>query len=368
MRKKILIPFFILSAFVSCVNAKDKKETYQSKKLMQKEDSEVTPIAEIGNCYTYEIKKDTFVGLLLSEILYENKVTYYSFIISGKFFNEIPSKDEYKNAGLCGLKIPNAEIGNYTITFCKYSMPEKELELCLPRLKVIDHVNISMHNEYGSTGVINKFEELENVFLIFKKHNEETENLKKFNLPSSVYETVSWIKLHLKNNPAELAQPITIWRLNKETAHPKAVSLMKEDWFWSEIDDLSPFGNDDGADALYLFKDWREDNKNVNPEFFLIDLDKRWGMSFAHKEITSEAELENIEKQNQFYRNIDRSIIGTAFAQIALEGTLSNRLKELAIKAIQRALTPIGMRGMSVGNSEEYKSRLHRMLEILNNF
>src|SRR5277367_4726427 len=57
------------------------------------------------------------------------------------------------------------------------------------------------------------------------------------------------------------------YTVSRERAHPNAVELMKEEWFWSIIDENSPFGNDDGADALAIYRRWRA----ANPEERTID-------------------------------------------------------------------------------------------------
>jgi len=42
------------------------------------------------------------------------------------------------------------------------------------------------------------------------------------------------------------------------TAHPNAKVLMKEDFYWSPIDESGPFGSDAGSDAAYGFQKWRK--------------------------------------------------------------------------------------------------------------
>ena len=44
-------------------------------------------------------------------------------------------------------------------------------------------------------------------------------------------------------------------RLSVSIAHPKAIALLTEDFYWSEADEFSPFGNDDGNDVeVYVGK------------------------------------------------------------------------------------------------------------------
>src|SRR5262245_18845110 len=53
-----------------------------------------------------------------------------------------------------------------------------------------------------------------------------------------------------------IPNPSLQWKLSKKTAHPEAAKLMNEDWFWSETDELAPFGDDDGWNGLLEFKNW----------------------------------------------------------------------------------------------------------------
>src|ERR1700720_3315369 len=60
------------------------------------------------------------------------------------------------------------------------------------------------------------------------------------------------------------------------TAHPNARALMKEDFFWSPIDDSGPFGSDGGSDAAYGFHKWRQSHAAVSPIVYLKDLIASW--------------------------------------------------------------------------------------------
>lgn len=49
-----------------------------------------------------------------------------------------------------------------------------------------------------------------------------------------------------------------------ETAHPRARELMDEEFFWDCVDEEAPFGSDEGHDAYFEFRRWRERNKKKN--------------------------------------------------------------------------------------------------------
>jgi uncharacterized protein YfeS len=46
-------------------------------------------------------------------------------------------------------------------------------------------------------------------------------------------------------------------------AHERAVELIPEEFFWSCIDELAPFGSDEGDTALVEFRDWRKQNPKI---------------------------------------------------------------------------------------------------------
>ncbi len=329
-------------------------------------DSLMNPLLEIGGCYVYEIKQDTIAGLLLAEIRKEEDSIYYSFLLSGKFFEKTPLVEEYRQAGLSGSEIPDFSSGSFQKAFNKYTISEKKLKPHLTKFKILDKINLSKKNQSGGGSFIDNFEKLTNEFTKLALQNIETEKqIKQMGMPIAKYAIIEWQYLLVASTPEEMVKPEVIWILSPKTAHPKAAVIMIEKWWWNPADDLSPFGNDDGADAFYIFKDWREGNKNTKSSLFIKYLQKRWGMSFSHIEKDSETDLPEIEKENTFYRNIDRAIIGLAFGQFVLEGTISPELKSLGIKAIKRTKTEFGMNGMTEGNKNEYRTRLDRMERIL---
>jgi hypothetical protein len=70
--------------------------------------------------------------------------------------------------------------------------------------------------------------------------------------------------------------PKDTWELAQKNAHPVAAKLMKDSFYWSDVDDDSPFGNDNGADALRLYQQWRLQNTGAKPIQFIEDLLVGW--------------------------------------------------------------------------------------------
>ena len=53
----------------------------------------------------------------------------------------------------------------------------------------------------------------------------------------------------------------------KEKAHSRARELVQYDFFWDYLDELTPFGSDEGHNALVQFRIWRQEN----PHSSLVD-------------------------------------------------------------------------------------------------
>ncbi len=173
------------------------------------------------------------------------------------------------------------------------------------------------------------------------------------------------------------------------TAHSNAKALMKDDFFWSPIEESAPFGNDDGFDAAYGFRKWRIFNKTVSPMSFLKDMIASWNYPyFDYNEMdtvkirtyinskvnldenaireqmqslkeafknSSDSSMGNMddnqlrelidltskEMGGSFLLGQDNAIIGIGFAQFVLEGRIDHDIKAVTITALNRQLIPL---------------------------
>ncbi len=179
------------------------------------------------------------------------------------------------------------------------------------------------------------------------------------------------------------------FELSPENAHPKAKELLTEDFYWSPIEESAPFGSDDGSDAFYGYREWRNINKTESPIEYLKNLLSEWGfppfdwktldtikideyingnntigtsvnqdqISVMKKHFKEMAESEGKEFDEALFNQslnaasgdmggtyllgIDNAIIAVGFGQFVLEGLIHKELKELTKIALQRELTPI---------------------------
>lgn len=196
-------------------------------------------------------------------------------------------------------------------------------------------------------------------------------------------------------------------------AHPKAKSLMNEDFFWSPIDEAGPFGSDSGSDAAEGFNQWREINKSESPVKYLGDLLIGWDLplldwneldpdkvkefiqitanvddisqqvellkeSFKNSPgdlgsgITDESLQELILKSARgmgviYLLQMDNAIIGTGFAQFAIEGKIDDDLQYLTSTALQRQLLPVLIDRYDDGYKEIRKQMLTKMMHVIEN-
>ena len=174
------------------------------------------------------------------------------------------------------------------------------------------------------------------------------------------------------------------------TAHPNAKSLMKEDFFWSPIDETEPFGSDGGSDAAYGFHIWRKIHASISPIVYLKDLIGSWHYPeiawdemdtvkikkymktpyvLSQSEIDQQVnQLKQENKRSQtapgakkisdeelhqivissgnnmgisYLIDLDEAIIGIAFAQFVLEGKVDPKLKYYVTKALEREMLTI---------------------------
>jgi uncharacterized protein YfeS len=132
--------------------------------------------------------------------------------------------------------------------------------------------------------------------------------------------------------------------INKTHAHPRAIDLIPEDFFWDCVDELAPFGSDEGDSALSDFRRWRKLNPDEPTYECLkgtiegvgeIEL-KYYNESILNRELI-EAQLtdENFNDQ-QYITILDDCVIATGFAQLVDEGKIDEVNKPLIKLAIDR--------------------------------
>lgn len=151
--------------------------------------------------------------------------------------------------------------------------------------------------------------------------------------------------------------------LHPKTSHPRFAEHFSDEIYYSEGDEETPFGSDEGNDTLsFIFEAIR---KRPNFDFSgfprkLIEQD--WDMEYIPvntldvdevKRMAADKEMDMIQSDIVTY--------ATAFAQIKITGSISSELKERGIKAIKRLALIEGMQW----NENEIQSK---MIEDLQSF
>ena len=130
-----------------------------------------------------------------------------------------------------------------------------------------------------------------------------------------------------------------------ETAHPRARELMVETFFWDCVDERAPFGSDEGSDAYYEWRSWRE----ANPLSPLTDciswiLDGKLN-DYNDTLCTDEQIEEDLANPDAAFLSdhydmftLDTTIIATALGQLMDEGKIDADAKPYVNIALRRQL------------------------------
>ena len=131
-----------------------------------------------------------------------------------------------------------------------------------------------------------------------------------------------------------------------DNAHQRAIELIPEEFFWSCIDELAPFGSDEGDTALAEFRNWRKENP-ATPIFECLKwvIESVGEMEFtdynsemlSRAKMKSQLEDEDFDDQQYIY-TLDNSVIATGFAQLVDEGIIDADNKKIIQLAIDRQI------------------------------
>ena len=157
-----------------------------------------------------------------------------------------------------------------------------------------------------------------------------------------------------------------------ERAHPRAIELIPQKFFWDCGDELAPFGSDEGHTAIAEWREWRRHN----PEAPVLDcliwtIESVGEMAFSDYG-TALLSREKIEKQvedrrfddQQYVFTLDTSVIATAFGQLVDEGKIDPEVKPVAEVAIERLVIWSEMQP-GWGHASQYISNLTILRSVL---
>ena len=158
--------------------------------------------------------------------------------------------------------------------------------------------------------------------------------------------------------------------IDKDYAHPKAIELIPDEFFWDGGNELSPFGSDEGYTALQEFRAWRMDNKESDVLPFLEwtiesvgDMKiSEYSDDILQKDLIGKQMSDSDYDDQQFIYTLDISVIATGFGQLADEGKIDTNCKMFISRAINRQKI-----WASLSNSWEHKDEYIKRLDMLLN-
>jgi hypothetical protein len=154
----------------------------------------------------------------------------------------------------------------------------------------------------------------------------------KASLPTSPDKILNYMRQMDEAREASLRASTSIDALDINWAHfhHSARTLLEDPFFWSEIDDDSPHGNDTGSDLLFAFMRWNKRNPNASYDGYVDRLLSRWGLA-------PERALGQIDELDLARIQQDAEI-ALAFAAIKLRGSCDDGQARIAIAVLDERI------------------------------
>lgn len=134
--------------------------------------------------------------------------------------------------------------------------------------------------------------------------------------------------------------------IDKNKAHPNALKLLQDNFFWNGIDELAPFGSDEGYEALIEFRRWRKENPKIEVGYCIAwvinsvgeidDYDDYNEENVVNEELIKRQRNDPNFNDQQYIYTLDTSIIATALGQLVDEGIIEIDYKYYVQVAINR--------------------------------
>src|SRR5665213_1571742 len=126
-------------------------------------------------------------------------------------------------------------------------------------------------------------------------------------------------------------------RPNRAAFHQRARQVLPDDFFWDCADEFAPVGDDNGADVLNAYRDWRFAHSPEDCESFLKNLLRRWELPENWADESTREIPKDLSRADEYpYRTGDKALIAFAFSQIMVDGKLDARARDSALRAIDR--------------------------------
>ena len=159
----------------------------------------------------------------------------------------------------------------------------------------------------------------------------------------------------------------SVWDITPATAHPRARRLVGDSIIWNYGDEDSPLGNDVGADTFAAYLLFRTAQPAGDLDGFMREQLASRGFPDTDWEITEDGALEEAIRNDRGFELVRRDdlIIGLAFAQLVLEGTVDAEVRRRAITALQRQGTDVVLSFRGGGGEDGRRRQLAQFQRIL---
>jgi uncharacterized protein YfeS len=151
--------------------------------------------------------------------------------------------------------------------------------------------------------------------------------------------------------------------------HSRANQLMRDEFFWDCVNELAPFGSDEGADAYVEYRKWRSEYPGAS----LVDCIS-WilgGRQDAYNlSLIEESAIQDCDESAQEFGygdafSLDATIIATALGQLVDEGRIDVEAKPFAVIAVRRQSHPLNLARFAESVVTERKAILQSVQQVI---
>jgi len=151
--------------------------------------------------------------------------------------------------------------------------------------------------------------------------------------------------------------------------HENAIKIADYEFFWNNVDELAPFGSEEGYISFMEFHDWLIDNPDNEAIEFIEWLLNSWDINledFDDSILDDENIVKIIDDESFDYNllTLDIAIIATGFAQLIIQGKIDNDIKNIIHLALLRQMNS-NVLDAYLQSREEWKYERYKYLQIL---
>lgn len=152
--------------------------------------------------------------------------------------------------------------------------------------------------------------------------------------------------------------------------HPRAEQLMQDPMFWDCVNELAPFGSDEGADAYVEYRNWRSENPDANlvdcVSWILGGKHAAYNESLIQEETIKDSDKSALEFGYSDAFTLDGTIIATVLGQLVDEGHIDAEAKPFADVAIRRQRHPLNLARFADSAVDERRAILSSIQQVIN--